>query len=92
MDMLEGKLHLLSKDQVAEIDRQSLMPKVALTSNEMRDLVSYLSKTRGVSRMPRRGLAITSDVGPGIPFTEVAKPEGRKLADLPPWEPERQSL
>src|SRR5215831_16248008 len=41
----DGKLHLLSKDQVAEIVREkSLMPKVAATAEEMRDLVAYLSR------------------------------------------------
>jgi quinoprotein glucose dehydrogenase len=42
---MDGKLHLLSKERVTDIVREkSLMPKLAWTSNEMRDLVSYLSR------------------------------------------------
>jgi alcohol dehydrogenase (cytochrome c) len=72
---MDGKLHLLSKDQVAEIVREkSLMPKLALTSNEMRDLVSYLSRLT-IDPNAKARLAITADVGPGIPFDEVAYPK-----------------
>ena len=42
---MDGKLHLLSKDQIAEIVREkSLMPKVEATPEEMRNLVAYLSR------------------------------------------------
>ena len=71
---MDGKLHLLSKEQVADIVREkSLMPKLAWTSNEMRDLVSYLSRLT-VEPNAKARLAITADVGPGIPFDEVAYP------------------
>jgi alcohol dehydrogenase (cytochrome c) len=72
---MDGKLHLLSKEQVADIVREkSLMPKLAWTSNEMRDLVSYLSRLT-VDPNAKARLAITADVGPGIPFDEVAHPK-----------------
>jgi len=72
---MDGQLHLLSKEQVADIVREkSLMPKLAWTSNEMRDLVSYLSRLT-IDTNAKARLAITADVGPGIPFDEVAHPK-----------------
>src|SRR5260370_21220974 len=72
---LDGNLHLLSKEQGADIVRdRSLMPKLAWTSNEMRDLVSYLSRLT-IDPNAKARLAITADVGPGIPFDEVAYPK-----------------
>jgi hypothetical protein len=50
------------------------MPKVALTPTETRDLVSYLSRL-GIDPNAKTWLAITAEVGPGIPFAEVAKPK-----------------
>ena len=72
---MEGKLHLLSKDQVTEvIHEKSIMAKVALAPDEMRDLVTYLS---GLTMDPnaKTRLAATADVGPGISFAEVASPK-----------------
>ena len=72
---VDGKLHLLSKEQVADIVREkSLMPKLAWTSSEMRDLVSYLSRL-AIDPNAKARLAITADVGPGIAFSEVAYPK-----------------
>ena len=72
---MDGKLHLFSKQQVAEIVREkSVMPKLALTSNEMRDLVSYLSLLT-IDPNAKARLAITAEVGPGVSFTEVAYPK-----------------
>ena len=71
---VDGKLHLLSKDQVAEIVREkSLMPKVEATPVEMRDLVAYLSR---LSSDPNaKAILATGDLGPGVGFAEVAKPK-----------------
>ena len=71
---VDGKLHLLSKDQVAEIVREkSLMPKVEATPVEMRNLVAYLSR---LSTDPNaKAMLATGELGPGVPFAEVAKPK-----------------
>ena len=71
---VDGKLHLLSKDQVAEIVREkSLMPKVEATPVEMRNLVAYLSR---LSTDPNaKAILATGELGPGVPFAEVAKPK-----------------
>ena len=59
---VDGRLHLLSKDQVVEIVREkSLMPKVEASPEEMRNLVAYLSRLSTDSdgpaaRMPKRCL------------------------------------
>jgi alcohol dehydrogenase (cytochrome c) len=72
---VDGKLHLLLKDQVVEVAREkSLMPKVDATSSEMRDLVAYLSRLTTDSNAKVR-LADTTEVGPGIPFADVARPK-----------------
>jgi PQQ-dependent dehydrogenase (methanol/ethanol family) len=70
----DGKLHLLSKDQVAEIVREeSLMPKVAATPEEIRDLVAYLSRLTLGSNS--KMTVPDAEVGPGIPFADVAHPK-----------------
>jgi alcohol dehydrogenase (cytochrome c) len=71
----DGKLHLLSKDQVAEVMREkSLMPKVEGSAAEMRDLIAYLSRLR-TDPNAKATLAATSEMGPGIPFADVAHPK-----------------
>ena len=71
---IDGKLHLLSKDQVAEIVREkSLMPKVDATPEEMRNLVAYLSR---LSTDPNaKAMLATGELGPGVPFADVAQPK-----------------
>ena len=71
---VDGKLHLLSKDQVAEIVREkSLMPKVEATPEEMRNLVAYLSR---LSTDPSaKAMLATGELGPGVPFADVAHPK-----------------
>jgi len=51
---MDGKLHLLSKDQVAEVVREkTLMPKVEATPDEMRNLVATSAGSPPI-RMPKR--------------------------------------
>jgi PQQ-dependent dehydrogenase (methanol/ethanol family) len=68
---LDGKLHLLLKDQVTEVIREkSLMPKVDASPAEMRNLVAYLSSLRSnPSALP------SGELGPGIDFADVAHPK-----------------
>src|SRR5262249_10616191 len=71
---VDGKLHLLSKDQVAEIVREkSLMPKLQATAEETRDLVAYLSR---LSNDPKaKAMLAIGELGPGVSFADVAKPK-----------------
>jgi PQQ-dependent dehydrogenase (methanol/ethanol family) len=72
---LDGHLYLLSKDQAADITRetQSLMPKVQATPDQIQNLVAYLSQLRGdvSSSVPLPPL----DLGPGVSFANVAHPK-----------------
>src|SRR5262249_305052 len=71
---LDGKLHLLLKDQAAEIVREkSLMPKVEASTVEMRDLLAYLTRLTmdpGAKRTLSAG-----ELGPGVPFADVVRPK-----------------
>lgn len=71
---MDGKLHLLLKDQLAEVVREkTLMPKVEATANQMRDLVAYLSRLTPDANA--KATLATGDMGPGIPFADVAYPK-----------------
>src|SRR5437764_428077 len=67
---MDGKLHLLSKDQIAEIVREkSLMPKTEATTAEMRDLVAYLS---GLAIDPNAKATLAlGEMGAGVAFADV---------------------
>jgi len=71
---VDGKLHLLSKDQVAEIVREkSLMPKLEASLEELRNLVAYLSR---LSTDPSaKAMLAAGELGPGVPFADVAHPK-----------------
>jgi PQQ-dependent dehydrogenase (methanol/ethanol family) len=75
---VDGKLHLLSKDQVAEVVREkTLMPKVEADPAEMRNLVAYLSRLvpdPNAKATWSTGEMSTGEIGSGIPFTDVANP------------------
>jgi PQQ-dependent dehydrogenase (methanol/ethanol family) len=70
----DGKLHLLSKDQIGEIVREkSLMPKVDAAPEDMRNLVAYLSR---LSTDPNsKATLAVGELGPGISFADVARPK-----------------
>jgi PQQ-dependent dehydrogenase (methanol/ethanol family) len=71
---MDGKLHLLSKDQVAEVVREkTLMPKVEATPGEMRDLIAYLSRLRPDPNA-KATLAV-GEIGPGVRSADVADPK-----------------
>ena len=73
---MDGTLHMLTKDQIAEIVRErSLMPKVDATPEEMRSLVAYLSRlaTDGSTSKPSTTQLQTS--GGGVAFADVANPK-----------------
>ena len=69
----DGKLHLLSKDQLAEVIREkTLMPKVESTAAEMRDLIAYLMR---LAPDPKAKVILAvGEMGPGISFADVAHP------------------
>jgi len=69
---VDGKLHLLLKDQVAQVIREkSLMPKVDASPVEIRNLVAYLSSLRSNPC----ALVAAGELGPGIDFADVAHPK-----------------
>ena len=71
---MDGKLHLLSKDQVAEVVREkTLMPKVQATPDELRNLIAYLSR---LTPDPNAKTTLaTAEIGPGVSFADVASPK-----------------
>src|SRR5258708_2716286 len=79
---VDGRLHLLSKDHVAEVIREkTLMPKVEATADEMRDLVAYLSQL--TSDPNSKATLATGEIGAGVPFADVANP---KPCDSPTYD------
>src|SRR5204863_1823907 len=69
----DGKLHLLSKDQVTEVVREkSLMPKVEASPADLRYLVAYLAR---LTVDPNGRTALPPDRESGIPFSDVAQPK-----------------
>jgi alcohol dehydrogenase (cytochrome c) len=92
LQSLDGKLHLLRRQEVAELVRESssLMPEVEATPEEMRNLLAYLSRLSGVADVPANplsGPALNSVSGKGesrggISFPEIAEP---RLEDWPTY-------
>ena len=71
---MDGNLHLLSKDRVAEVVREkTLMPKVEASPDEMRDLVAYLSRLTADPNA--KATLATGEMGSGVPFADVAYPK-----------------
>ena len=67
---IDGKMHLLLKDQLAEVvHEKSLMPKVEASDSEIRDLVAYLNDLRTASAVAPR------ELGAGLSFLDVAHPK-----------------
>jgi PQQ-dependent dehydrogenase (methanol/ethanol family) len=70
---LDQKLHLLLKDQIAEIAREkTLMPKVQASPEELRNLIAYLSRL--VPDPNAKAIVAMGEIGPGVSFAEVAHP------------------
>jgi PQQ-dependent dehydrogenase (methanol/ethanol family) len=71
---VDGSLHLLSKDQVAEVVHEtSLMPRVEAAPEEMRNLIAYLSGLR--SEPGLRAAPTAGELGPGVSFADVTRPK-----------------
>ncbi|HXB74542.1 MAG TPA: PQQ-dependent dehydrogenase, methanol/ethanol family [Candidatus Acidoferrales bacterium] len=71
---MDGKLYLLSKQQVAEVVREkTLMPKVEASADEMRNLVAYLSRLNPDPNA--KAMLATGEMGLGVPFADVANPK-----------------
>ncbi len=71
---VDGKMHLLLKDQVAEVVREkSVMPKVEANVTEMRDLIAYLSRL--TTEPDVKAPVAAAEMGIGIPFADVAQPK-----------------
>ncbi len=72
---LNAKLHLLQKDQIAEVVREkSIMPPVHATPDEMRDLMAYLSRLT-TDPHDKMAPATAGELGPGVSFADVAHPK-----------------
>lgn len=70
---MDQELHLLQKDQIAEITRErTLMPKVEASPEQLRDLVAYLSRL--VPDPGAKATISTGEMKSGVSFTEVAHP------------------
>jgi PQQ-dependent dehydrogenase (methanol/ethanol family) len=71
---VDGKLHLLLKTDVADVvHEKTLMPALKATSDETRDLVAYLSRL--VPDPHAKSTLATGEMGPGVPFADVAHPK-----------------
>ena len=73
---LDSKLYLLSKDQVAAVarEKQSLMPPIKASAEQMQNVVAYLSALRGETTASSTALPPV-DLGSGVTFGEVAHPK-----------------
>jgi PQQ-dependent dehydrogenase (methanol/ethanol family) len=87
LQSLDGKLRLLQREEITELIREtgSLMPEVKATQEEMRNLLSYLSRLSGAE--PITGSTINSSFDErvnqdGISFAEIAEP---RLGDWPTY-------
>jgi alcohol dehydrogenase (cytochrome c) len=71
---VDGALHLLQKEQIAEIIREkSLMPKTEASPAEMRDLVAYLGRLANDPNA--KNMPATGTMGTGIPIAEITRPK-----------------
>jgi PQQ-dependent dehydrogenase (methanol/ethanol family) len=72
---LDGKLYLLSKDQVADVahEKGSLMPKAQATPEQMKNLLAYLTRLTG--EMDKAVPLPPSDMQPGVTFEQVVHPK-----------------
>ena len=71
---VDGQLHLLLKDQIAEIVREkSLMPKVEATPEELRDLIAYLTSL--TTDPNAKAVFAKGELGPGVAFADIAHPK-----------------
>jgi PQQ-dependent dehydrogenase (methanol/ethanol family) len=71
---LEGRLHMLQESQIASIsdEKQSLMPPLNASADEMRDLISYLGRLTGPA--PGKPVATGPPLPGGIEFSRIVDP------------------
>ena len=71
---MDGKFHSLSRAHVADVTREkSLMPKIEMSPEEMRDLLSYLTRLT-VDKSPGATFVGTAGMASGINFADIAHP------------------
>jgi alcohol dehydrogenase (cytochrome c) len=80
---VDGKLHLLVKQEVIDVVREkSLMPKVDAGAQELRDLLAYLgmlgAEASGTARIPAAKDSTpggaSAPPAPGLGFADIARP------------------
>jgi PQQ-dependent dehydrogenase (methanol/ethanol family) len=73
---LDGQFHSISKSQLTElVQEKSLMPKVEASSEEMRDLMAYLTRLDAAkSSAPPASIAKVVSSDKGIQFPDIARP------------------
>src|SRR5215475_2736639 len=92
LQSLDGKFHLLRRQEVAELIREttSLMPELKATEEEARNLLAYLSRLSGVASaaegsapgsMSDSSSPTTESTG-GISFAEIVEP---RMGDWPTY-------
>jgi len=71
---LDGRLYLLRRDEIAgeEREQKSLMPPVEASQQEMRNLLSYLSRLTGTEAKPSEA---SEQLGGGVPFADLVDPK-----------------
>jgi PQQ-dependent dehydrogenase (methanol/ethanol family) len=72
---LEGGIYALSLDRVAKIDeeKQSLMPSLSASPDELQNLFAYMSRLTGIQ--PGVRAAAASPAKDGIEFSRILNPE-----------------
>src|SRR5262247_3258971 len=84
LQSLDGKLHLLRRQEVAELIREttSLMPELKANEEEARNLLAYLSRLSGVASVGEGSIpgstsnssSATSESPGGISFADIVEP------------------
>lgn len=76
LQTLDGVLHPLRRDQIAEMTREakSLMPPLHATATEKRDLLAYLARL-AASDSPDAQLSGSVPIGSGISFARIVDPQ-----------------
>ena len=72
---IDGKLHLLEKNEISAVDRdtKSLMPPVAASETELGDLMAYLSRLDGTA--PNHFGADAAPLSGSVSFSQIRDPK-----------------
>lgn len=74
----DGQFHFLQKEDITSLEREkhSLMPPVSITSEELRDLIAYLSQRKGIEpEVPAGTASRGSSEGNGVTFERIVHPK-----------------